>query len=263
MQNPILSPLKGEYTRRQFVKTAGIALAAAGSPFKSASSKSKNSFKAIVFDGFVIFNPKPVYALADMFFGDKSAELCALWRTKQFEYSWIRTAAKLYADFWHVTEDALVYAAKKTGVSLSSDHKAQLMNRFLGLDIWPDVLPGLKMLKDQGLSLSFLSNFTVNMMESSLSHNQLTHFFDHKLSTDAVGEFKPSPAAYQMGVDTLKLKKGEIIFAAFGAWDAAGAKLFGYPTFWVNRAHSQAEELGIVPDGVGYNLKDLLSFAKG
>jgi hypothetical protein len=29
-------------------------------------------------------------------------------------------------------------------------------------------------------------------------------------------------------VDRLKLPKEEIVFAAFGGWDAAGAKSFGY-----------------------------------
>ena len=29
------------------------------------------------------------------------------------------------------------------------------------------------------------------------------------------------------------MNQGEIAFAAFAGWDAAGAKAFGYPTFWV------------------------------
>lgn len=56
------------------------------------------------------------------------------------------------------------------------------------------------------------------------------------LSTDRVRAFKPDPRACQMGVEGLGLRREEIVFAAFGRWDAAGAKAFGYPTFWVNRA---------------------------
>jgi hypothetical protein len=40
----------------------------------------------------------------------------------------------------------------------------------------------------------------------------------------------------------------------------AGAKWFGYPTFWVNRSNQPAEELGVAADGVGANLHDLVSF---
>jgi len=42
----------------------------------------------------------------------------------------------------------------------------------------------------------------------------------------------------------LGLRKEEIVFAAFGGWDAVGAKWFGYPTFWVNRAHVARKSLG-------------------
>jgi len=45
-------------------------------------------------------------------------------------------------------------------------------------------------------------------------------------------------------------------------WDAVGAKWFGYPTFWVNRVHIAAEELGTVPEGVGKDLNDLATFVQ-
>jgi hypothetical protein len=49
--------------------------------------------------------------------------------------------------------------------------------------------------------------------------------------------------------------------APFAGWDVAGAKQFGYPTFWVNRLQSPAEELGVQPaDGMGRSLPDLIPF---
>ena len=63
-----------------------------------------------------------------------------------------------------------------------------------------------------------------------------------------------------MGIDAFKLKREEILFVAFGGWDAAGAKSFGYPTFWVNRLNLPAEELGVMADGSGQNLTDLVGF---
>jgi 2-haloacid dehalogenase len=71
---------------------------------------------------------------------------------------------------------------------------------------------------------------------------------------------KPDPRAYQMGVDAFGMAKEEIAFAAFAGWDAAGAKRFGYPTFWVNRANAPLEELGVAPDGTGTGLADLAAF---
>ena len=83
-----------------------------------------------------------------------------------------------------------------------------------------------------------------------------------ELSTDKVHAYKPDPRAYQMGLDTFRLQREEIAFAASAGWDAAGAKWFGYPTFWVNRMHLPVEALGVAPDAMGDNLHDLVRFVK-
>jgi 2-haloacid dehalogenase len=62
-------------------------------------------------------------------------------------------------------------------------------------------------------------------------------------------------------VDTLRLPRDQIVFAAFAGWDAAGAKRFGYPAFWVNRTQAPPEELGVRPDASGPSLADLVAFA--
>jgi 2-haloacid dehalogenase len=84
--------------------------------------------------------------------------------------------------------------------------------------------------------------------------------FGEHLSTDRVRAFKPDPRAYRMGPDSFNLKREEIVFAAFGGWDAAGAKRFGYPTFWCNRLNLPIEELDVVPDRIGSNTVDLAAF---
>jgi len=56
----------------------------------------------------------------------------------------------------------------------------------------------------------------------------------------------------------LNLHREEILFVAFAGWDVAGAKWFGYPTFWNNRGAAPAEHLDGAPDGTGATLRDLL-----
>jgi FMN phosphatase YigB (HAD superfamily) len=82
------------------------------------------------------------------------------------------------------------------------------------------------------------------MLEANIKRARLDGFFDHVLSTDQARTYKPDPRAYQLGIDALKLTREEILFAAFAGWDAAGAKLFGFPTFWVNRQKLPPEERG-------------------
>jgi 2-haloacid dehalogenase len=63
-----------------------------------------------------------------------------------------------------------------------------------------------------------------------------------------------------LGPRRLGVSRDEIAFAAFGGWDAAGAKWFGYPTFWVNRLGVAPEALDPPPDGTGPTLAELSKF---
>ncbi len=216
--------------------------------------------KAVAFDAFPILDPRPVFALAESLFPGKGADLAAAWKTRQFEYTWLRTMSRRYVDFWQVTEDALVFAANMLKLDLTGNQRVRLMDAYLRIRCWPDAPAALRSLKDKGIRLAFLSNMTSEMLEAGIRNSGLEQIFDHVLSTDRVGAFKPDPRAYQMGVDAFGLRREEILFAAFAGWDAAGAKAFGYPTFWVNRQNQPAEELGVTADNAGTTLDDLIRY---
>jgi 2-haloacid dehalogenase len=92
------------------------------------------------------------------------------------------------------------------------------------------------------------------MLRANMRRTGVERFFEAALSTDRVRAFKPAPEAYQLGVEAFGLRKGEIAFAAFAAWDAAGASWFGYPTAWVNRLGQQTESFGAPPTLAGRDL---------
>lgn len=248
--------------RRDFLNliTGSVIAATIAAPAVRAQTADRNKIRAVAFDGFPIIDPRPVFAKVEEMFPGKGAELSNAWRTRQFEYTWLRSMSGRYADFWHVTEEALVFAARLMKLELSGAQRDQLMQSYLGLEAWPDVAPALKKLSDAGIRMAFLSNLTAEMLDAAVRNSGLQGMFEDHLSTDRVKAFKPDPRAYRMGVDAFGMKKEEIAFAAFAGWDAAGAKFYGYPTFWVNRAGAPLEELGVVPDGTGAGLNDLVSF---
>jgi 2-haloacid dehalogenase len=252
-----------QMTRRKFVVCAGGAAAAQSfAPSLAALAaglpQSRPRIKALAFDAFPIFDPRPVMKRAETMF--PGTGLAEEWRTRQFEYTWLRVAAHRYADFWQVTEDALTFAMNKLELTASQAQRAALMNGYLELEPWPDVAPALASLRHSGLRLAFLSNFTRTMLDANIAHAGLSGVFEQVISTDQVKTYKPDPRAYQLGVDMLKVAREEILFVAFAGWDAAGAKLFGYPTFWLNRQKQPAEELGAAPDRASDTLADLPSF---
>jgi 2-haloacid dehalogenase len=246
-------------SRREFVSRIA-ASGLAPQTFAPEAASSRSTIRAIAFDAFPILDLRPVFSLVDELYPERGVDLGNLWRTRQFEYTWLRTIAGRYSDFWQVTNDALIFAAKALKVALTPEKHARLMEAYLKLQCWPEVPSALRSLKKAGMRLAFLSNMTSQMLEAGIHNSQLDGVFDYVLSTDRVKAYKPDPRAYQMGLDAFGLKSNQILFAAFAAWDAAGAKSFGYPTFWVNRQNQPGEELGVTLDANGRNLDDLAAF---
>lgn len=249
--------------RREFLKLVATGIATGfllSTPLARATAGAK--LKAIAFDAFTIFDPRPVFLLTERLFPGRGAELSNIWRTRQFEYQWLRALSGRYTDFWQATEDALVFSCEMLKLDLTPNKRKQLMDAYLGLKAWPDVPPALQSLKGEGIRLAILSNATSKILDAGIKNSGFDGVFEHVLSTDKIKTYKPDPRTYQMAIDAFKLKREEILFVPFAGWDEAGAKSFGYPTFWINRLNLPVEKLGVVPDASGQNLTDLLSFVK-
>ncbi|MEY2929681.1 MAG: haloacetate dehalogenase [Pseudomonadota bacterium] len=238
--------------------TTGTA-AAAGAPVPPRSG-ARRVIRGICFDLFTLFDPRSVVQVAQTVVPERAAELCETWRTRQFQYSWLRASGGQYQDFRAVTWEALIYAARAQQLTLSEAQSETLVEAYSQLQPWPDTRAALEAFRRSGLRLATLANYSPRMISVLLQHGGLSELFDAQISTDAARTYKPDPRAYALGVSTLGLAREEIAFSAFGGWDSAGARWFGYPTFWVNRLGVAAEELGPGPDASGPTLTELAAF---
>jgi 2-haloacid dehalogenase len=216
--------------------------------------------RAVAFDAFPIFDPRPVFQACEGAAPGHGAQLADAWRTRLFEYQWLRALAGQYEDFGTCARGALEFAARSLKIDLPQNARDALMHGWLELRAWPDVAPALAALKRSGMRLALLSNATAAMLEAGLKNSGLEAAFDQVISSGRARSFKPDPNAYRLGTDLLQLGKGEILFVAFAGWDVAGAKWFGYPTFWNNRQNAPAEGLEVEPDGAGATLNDVVQF---
>lgn len=216
--------------------------------------------KAVAFDAFPVFDPRPIAALAESLFTGNGTALMNAWRIRQFEYQWLRALAGQYTDFMQTTLSSMRFAADQLKLDLTAEKQEKLMAAWSDLKVWPDAAESLKKLRESGYRLVFLSNMTSKMLTDGLQKAGIEDLFESIISTDRIRSYKPDPKAYKLGTDQLKLKKEEILFVAFAGWDVAGAKWFGYPTYWVNRLNSPAEELGAMADRTGRDLTDLTKF---
>jgi 2-haloacid dehalogenase len=239
---------------------APLAVTGAAAPPSRAAPGPRAPIRGICFDLFTLFDPRSVVTTARRIVPERAVELCEAWRSRQFEYAWLRVAAGQYQDFRAVTAQALLYAARTLKLELSAAERETLVDAYSQLEPWPDTRAALLAWKRAGLRLAPLANYSPSMISGLLAHAGLSELFDAQISTDVARTFKPDPRAYGLGLSTLGLEREQIAFAAFGGWDAAGAKWFGYPTFWVNRLGVAAEELAPGPDATGPTLAELARF---
>lgn len=220
-------------------------------------------YKAVAFDYFVLFNPNSVVPAVEKVYPGKGLEFTKAWRAKQFEYGFLRSITGSHKDFYDVTDDALVYTAQSLKLPMTKQQRTQLLSAYLNLEPWPDTVDALKKLKASGVKIITIANFSEKMLRANADNAGITDLFDELLSTEVNKTYKPDAAAYELGMEHLGLKKGEIAFAAFGGWDAYGAKSFGYPTYWVNRFNLPAEVLSPKPDATSNDIQGLLEFVLG
>lgn len=207
--------------------------------------------RALVFDAYgTLFNVHSVMATCEALFPGKGTALSQLWRTKQLEYSWLRSLMGRYVDFNTVTREGLQYACGSLGLAYSAPVLAQLEQAYRVLDAFGDTRPTLQQLGRQqpAVKCAILSNGAAEMLNAVVCFNKLDAMLDAVISVDEVGIFKPHPRVYQLACDRLGLDRDEIGFVSSNGWDAAGAKAFGFRTFWINRVGAPVEELGVTPD---------------
>jgi len=178
--------------------------------------------------------------------GEQAQAVSALWRTKQLEYTWLRSLMQCYVDFWKVTQDALDYALDSKGINDNSLRK-DLLRAYHELACYPEVPDTLSKIKQMGLGTAILSNGSPEMLEAGVSNSNLGKVLDSIISVDTIKVFKPSPKVYQLATDQLGCNPEEILFFSSNAWDVSGAATFGFQTVWVNRFAQATERLPGTP----------------
>ena len=216
-----------------------------------------SGIKACVFDAYgTLFDVHSAVAKHRERLGDIADQVSAVWRTKQLEYTWLRSLMGHHADFWQVTQDALDYAFDMHTIK-DTDLRKDLIEAYLKLDCYPEVPGVLTELKERGFEIAILSNGTPAMLEAAVKNSGLEALIPKIFSVEQVGIFKPDPGVYQIAANELKLKPEQIIFQSSNAWDASGAAAYGFKVAWVNRFGQSPERLPGKPE---VEINDLSKF---
>ena len=110
-----------------------------------------------------------------------------------------------------------------------------VMEGFTTLPVHPDVVPGVRSLRDLGLRLVTLTNGATSVAQGLFDRNGISDAFDRLLSVEDAGAWKPAGAAYQYALDVCGVDSGDALLVAVHPWDIHGARRAGLRTCWINR----------------------------
>ena len=220
--------------------------------------KKLEGISACVFDAYgTLFDVASPVARQQSTLGDKAADVAKLWRAKQLEYTWVRSLVGAHADFWHVTRDALDFTLE----SLAIDEPGladELMTDMLKLHLYSDVATTLQTLRSKGKRLAILSNGSPSMLDGLVRHAGLDKVFEHILSVEEVGIYKPSRRVYRLAMQKFGIHDTpSICFVSGNGWDAHCAAQFGFQAVRIKRTPTPDDRLPGKLSGVIENLGQL------
>ncbi|HXT79921.1 MAG TPA: haloacid dehalogenase type II [Acetobacteraceae bacterium] len=199
--------------------------------------------RAVVFDAYgTLLDVHSAMARHAERIGPLWQQVSADWRTKQLEYSWVRslTGPAAHRDFWRLTEEALAWAASRHGIG-DAAVLADVRQAYRRLDAYPDAPSTLRCLRDAGLGRAILSNGEPGMLRDAVQAAGIESLLDAVFSIEAVGVYKPDPRVYGLATARFGVEPERIAFVSSNAWDAFGATEFGFRVFWINRLGQPAE----------------------
>ena len=212
---------------------------------------------AYVFDAYgTLFDVHSAVARLREEVGPNADRLSEIWRIKQLQYTWVRSMSNRYQPFRKLTGDGLDFAIAAVG-GIADGVRQKLLDAYMTLDAYPEVVPVLGALKARGATLAILTNGSPDMIDAAVQSAGLSDILDGWYSVDEIGIYKPDPRVYQITLDKLNLQAGQVSFYSSNRWDVAGATAFGYHANWVNRTHEPDEFSDLPPEKILNDLNDI------
>ena len=158
-------------------------------------------------------------------FGDR--KVMREWFGQLILYSEAIALSGPYTTFFSLGQGVLQMLGSIYSVSVQRADIEELRIRMLTMPAYPDVVAGLKQLKDAGFRLVTLSNSPPDPQRSPLKHAGIDGWFEKSFSVDRVRRFKPAPQVYHMVAQELDVPPAAICMVAAHVWDTIGAQSVG------------------------------------
>jgi 2-haloacid dehalogenase len=148
------------------------------------------------------------------------------------------------------------------GITLNRPAEAAIdhvLDGFRDLSVHPDIPEGVRMLGEAGLRLITLTNGSTDVADRLLTKAGIRAAFEHLLSVEDAGAWKPAPAAYAHAAQVCAVPAASMLLVAVHPWDLHGAHHAGLRTAWIARQPTPYPPFFAPPDLQAPDLPTLAS----
>jgi 2-haloacid dehalogenase len=192
---------------------------------------------------------RPLDALFEEAFGN--AALRQQWFARMLQVAFVGGLTERYVDFTTAQHAALAMTARLQGAELADDDAQRIVDGMRALPAHQDVPDALARLKQEGFTLTTLTNSPLDVARDQMRHAGLADHFDATLSADQVRALKPRREAYWLVASTFGVPLAEVRLVAAHGWDVTGALAAGCAAAFVARPGQAVIPIGEQPDIVG------------
>src|SRR5262245_7865302 len=151
-------------------------------------------------------------------------------------YSMTVTLSGLYNDFFSLGQGLIHMVGAIHGVSVKPADVDKLRTGMMTMPAHPDVVEGLRRLKESGFRMVTLTNSPPNPKgKSPLEHAGLADFFERQFSIETVHAYKPSQMVYHMVAQDLNVRPSSCCMVAAHIWVTIGAQRAGLSAALITR----------------------------
>ena len=223
-----------------------------------------SKIQAICFDALgTLIDISSIDPFLEQRFPGNGSNISLAWRTKQIDYSRLRSLGNRYKPFGEITEDALRASLDSLNLEIEGGLIREIMDQYRKSRVYPDTLA---LLEDLPTPWAIVTNGDKDFISPILRGAGLEVSSEALITSDQVRDFKVSPRLYELAFSWAQNyqaeTKSQVLFVSANQWDAIGATWFGFTTCWINRNSHSPEVLDVAPTYEVTHLAQVMELAK-
>lgn len=159
-----------------------------------------------------------------------------VWFARILRDGFAAAAAGTFAPFPDLARHHLTVLLSEQDDDVLEHQLDHVVSGFKDVEAHPDVEPGLRRLRDAGVTVTTMTNGTVEITRDFLHREGIDTLVDATYDVAMAGRWKPAPDAYRYVLAQHDAAAHEAALIAVHAWDSHGAVEAGLSAAWVNRS---------------------------